>query len=1167
MRMPASLCRSIRIFLLIVVGCSCLALAALVFLQLNADSLCSRYLHDFSQASGYDIRNGNIRLVLFPTPAISTDTLTVSGPEIQFSAAYVAIRPSLISLLGGNFRPSHILLIRPSLRSTRPGSLFAMFRESASPQKDTFLPRNFLSTRCHLEIVDGNCQITDEAGVRLSMEGLETTTTLSRFFNRISGKIKLHRLSLGTPQKTVALSNLSLTGSSSLSDPVHSLSLNLRSRAELPCLNTRLDAVLHFSGTPRDGLTAEGSLRGACIFDAAPIPFEISGRMDPVAEGGRSLPYADLLLADEKGMQRHLLLNNFSLGNDSAGLDAVISLSEKGPAISGRLSVTRLSLTRWLSFARWLTPGLQVALDEITEGILDFRLDKEHLSVPRISALARDFLFAGSGGVESWSKPVVALDLVSDFTDLGLALPESVGRIVPAPLYLHKPLTEMTSAEFWTPVTPALADSPLGHPTETPRLLEQVDPSAADSGVGTVSPGSPRPQDAVQNTPSAPQDSGLRRGNRPSNTEPSPAQAQRKISGANAISDFFLGYDIRLKANKIHYGYFNLENGSVVITPEPVTPTGERPTSLVVGAKLYGGNLNGHCSIGGSHARPDYTISLDASGINAQGLHTDLDLIPVDRGVLQSSLRVTSHGRELDTFLAALKGKVTSRCMNGRLRTGNTQGKNFSELSLDLDLADAAWEKRSLGLDGVWKGHCQNGSWGTDFDLTGRIWFGAIASGGGAGMLFKNLPGSVTLSNLEAFIPSLGGKDIPLHIRGKLSCDSSAGSLGVEQSSFTLPGLTSKGHLLLKSHAKAFTAKGALHEAELKLPEFLRANFAKTVDLPSMFKQIAFSTEFTFQDASIQASGLKAKIGPTTFKGTAGASFKSREPALTFRLRADAINLDQQFQSSPAGEQPASARQNSPATAGRPWNLTFLKTFSAKGNLLVDTLTAGKLRTTELAVPLQLTNGRLTCPDIHGSFYGGSIKASLQATFGQGMDFISECITRGVDLSSMLHDRGANSLYTGKIEFTSALKASLTGPGQLPARLNGHLAFSSGGGSYQSVDQDGRPKGKPTVFSSARASGVMENGVIHTSDLSLKNEGLDISGKGAIDLNRQDMDLKLNVDMRGLPVVPVHVYGPMGNPKTSINGGMVILNTFFGIAKGIFGAIGGIFKGTANMFR
>ena len=60
------------------------------------------------------------------------------------------------------------------------------------------------------------------------------------------------------------------------------------------------------------------------------------------------------------------------MGKDSAGLDAILSFGGKGPAITGRASVTRLSLTRWLGFGRWITPGLQVALDQVSEGIIDF---------------------------------------------------------------------------------------------------------------------------------------------------------------------------------------------------------------------------------------------------------------------------------------------------------------------------------------------------------------------------------------------------------------------------------------------------------------------------------------------------------------------------------------------------------------------------------------------------------------------------------------------------------------------------------------------------------------------------------------------------------------------------------------------------------------------------
>ena len=87
--------------------------------------------------------------------------------------------------------------------------------------------------------------------------------------------------------------------------------------------------------------------------------------------------------------------------------------------------------------------------------------------------------------------------------------------------------------------------------------------------------------------------------------------------------------------------------------------------------------------------------------------------------------------------------------------------------------------------------------------------------------------------------------------------------------------------------------------------------------------------------------------------------------------------------------------------------------------------------------------------------------------------------------------------------------------------------------------------------------------MLRTQDFQLKGDSMKVNGTGKFDLNTQTMNLDLNVDMPGLPLIPVYVHGPFSNPKTVVNGGKVILNTFGSLAKGVFGIFGGVF----NLFR
>lgn len=132
------------------------------------------------------------------------------------------------------------------------------------------------------------------------------------------------------------------------------------------------------------------------------------------------------------------------LGQDDVNVNGMLWLG--GPdafSVEGRLQLQRASLTEWLGFARNLAPGLQVALDELTQGTLDFSVDGKGLRVPHIDVTAAGSRFLGSGGVASWTKPELLLDLKAETVNLGRAIPESVGVLPAEPRYGHGPLTPM----------------------------------------------------------------------------------------------------------------------------------------------------------------------------------------------------------------------------------------------------------------------------------------------------------------------------------------------------------------------------------------------------------------------------------------------------------------------------------------------------------------------------------------------------------------------------------------------------------------------------------------------------------------------------------------------------------------------------------------------------
>ena len=156
--------------------------------------------------------------------------------------------------------------------------------------------------------------------------------------------------------------------------------------------------------------------------------------------------------------------------------------------------------------------------------------------------------------------------------------------------------------------------------------------------------------------------------------------------------------------------------------------------------------------------------------------------------------------------------------------------------------------------------------------------------------------------------------------------------------------------------------------------------------------------------------------------------------------------------------------------------------------------------------------------------------------------------------------KGVKSDFKGHAALSCTLQAAMARTGDLPRQLSGKMHFSTGKGSFQSADDEGRLKGKPTEFTSITGSAAIDHGVCRTEDFLLKDSAMNVRGKGKVDLNDMRIDMDVTVDMRGLPVIPVYVVGPLAKPETKIHGAKVVLNTFAGLIQGTAGFVGGFFR-------
>lgn len=1140
---PSRLRLVMRILLALLLALSAMSAGVFWLLQRNPQALAEHYIEKIAASTGLTITVESVNVALLPLPSLAVSNASVQGKGIDFTVAYATLRPDFLALLRGELLPRNITLLRPHIQGQVPVALAnallipantpvaaapaattaasASAGESAKASAKTpanvatgnatdssagnssdnssgdspgaapaNAPADFslqawiaqlasgtgsqasslLPGRFRLAVSQGELALTGSDQTRLTASGLQCDIEAAEG-TRLQGNL-FCATSVLQPQgqPSARLDHLSIEGKTNLSTPLTSTpQLTAKGSLQLPIWLARLNFSLGLKADER-GWSLANDLEAELRKDEVLLPAHITGT-----------------LAGRTGESQSVSLENLRLllGPDDVGMSGTLHLG--GPDIflvEGRLKIQRASLTEWLGFARNLAPGLQVALDEVTQGSLDFSLDGKGLRVPHIDVTAAGSRFLGTGGVASWARPELVLDLKAETVNLGRAIPESVGVQPAEPRYGHGPLTPMPGE----PVVP-----------------------------GEVG----------------------------------------------------LDYNIRLGATLVNYGPIVINDALVVIKQGLVDPvTRFEDTLLIVDGTLYGGSVKGDTIMGGSPDTP-YAIRLHMRDVNGENLAKALPVMPVSGGKLRGDVDIMSQGRELDVFLGKLRGTVIARAEKGQLRPpSNTASKaslgavGFKSLDISLKARTAAWDQGRLGLEGQWAATIADEGIDADVALNGRLWFSGDGSGGG-NMDFQNLPGTLK-ANLSAE-KSIQPEGLQAQVAGKFSCQAARNQLSVSEAHASALGADISGTAQLGMGKDGLIWQGKISALVPDSAKTLRLLGAASPNVPQALRRIELDTAFKGDTASLALTEFNAKIDQNTLSGTIGLDWR-KELALRFKLSMPQLDLDR-YMGDKAGGGTGDSPKPKKMPEGKPWDLRFMRAFSAEGEAHVGLLTLWKLHTNDMRLKAKLENGNLRYESIGGKFYGSPLAAHGEVRFNKGVSFASSLTIDGFNLAAASKDRGGSVALGGQATINSEAEADLTASGQLPARLNGKWRFSVHNGFYQSREKDGQLKGKPTRFDASGSSGTVTHGMAKSGDFYLKGQDLTVTGGGWVDLNNETLDCNFTVNMKNLPEFPMRLYGSLDNSKTSIGAGKLLLNTLGGLTMGVVDVLGSVVEGTWKLFR
>lgn len=719
------------------------------------------------------------------------------------------------------------------------------------------------------------------------------------------------------------------------------------------------------------------------------------------------------------------------------------------PKLSGTAVIDHLSLPRWFYFARRLPPGIEAALDNL-RGELDFTLTPQRLDVPRLTAWLCGMRFAGSGGVDDFTKPNIRIKAHTAAADVNAVLPELLRKAPPAIVW---------------PTPPPVDDNNDG--SEGPDYDISLTADSARAWRFAVS------RFAFRCTP---------------------------------IKD---GSRLQIDAGGFYGGALtsvvDIDN-KVAVAVEVRQVDLEKPAALITGAPLITGQWTGKAALRGS----------DAS---------------------------------FDHFLASLAGEVHGQVTHGALGRDAARRLAFTSLDYTWKVAGPGLHSPTLPptlpFTGEWRLALRTPGWEGALTLNGPL---AFRSTDFAPLRMVDAPGRIEWA----------GHGLSASIEARCGFDLDKGSLHIRQAAGKMSGGSLSGALALTPEGNQTLWQGNIALQSTALRGFLlRAGLAPAHMPEGTLQYVEYKSAFSKLGDTYSLTGLHGRVDDTTVSGSLRYSPDAAH-AWEADLALGTLNLSRYLPKTPPGQA---------GQTGDPWPTEWADGLSAKGVVHVQSLLISKLVQEKVRLPFVFEKNRLVSKGITFAPYTGKGEADLELGISRaGYRGRLRYQAEKADAALFSRQAGFATVLGGTTTVNADVGGLLQRGADFPAALDGNWKIDVQGGYIADKRADGSLK-DTIPFRQISASGVMQKGVLHTQDISLKSRDMAASGRGVIDLVQWTLDCRLNVSTTRLSNVPVVYSGSLDAPERSINPLNAVAGAIGKLGSGLFGLVGDVLSSPFRLLR
>ena len=317
-----------------------------------------------------------------------------------------------------------------------------------------------------------------------------------------------------------------------------------------------------------------------------------------------------------------------------------------------------------------------------------------------------------------------------------------------------------------------------------------------------------------------------------------------------------------------------------------------------------------------------------------------------------------------------------------------------------------------------------------------------------------------------------------------------------------------------------FNLKALMRQMEIEAPETADANALTKV-----------SANLTIEGTpeNITVAPLTLMLDETTLNGKLNAVFSADKPmpAVRYTLNIDEIDADRYL---PPVTEETEAVAATPATAGAAaasLPTETLRALDIQGELNLNTLKIMNLSVSEIQTTLNAKDGLIRLSPLSANLYEGQYKGDmiLDAQGDKPKISLNEALTN-IQAGPLLQDFMDNDTLSGVGSIQVKVTAIGIEPDEAMKTLNGtaNLSFTNGAvkgfNLRQLIEQaKARYKGEPvpesdgtakTDFTALTGSFNIIDGVVHNNDLSVKSPFVRITGRGKVDLPKENIDYTVN---------------------------------------------------------